>query len=69
MIDLTLKNNIQDMVTTYNDLLTLFDNLEDTEASLELSGALSEDGTSIRFLGDKIRSTVFADSSTASGKY
>ena len=63
----TLKNNIQDMVTTYNDLLTLFDNLEDTEASLELSGALSEDGTFVRFLGDKIRSTVFADSSTTSG--
>jgi flagellar hook-associated protein 2 len=63
----TLKTNIQDMVTNYNDLLTLFDNLIDTEASLELSGALSEDGSLVRFLTDKIRGTVFADSSTMSG--
>ena len=63
----TLKSNVQDMVTNYNDLLTLFDNFVDTEASLELSGALSEDGSLVRFLTNKIRSTVFADSSTSSG--
>ena len=63
----TLKTNIQDMVTTYNDLLTLFDNFTATDSDAEMAGALSEDGALVRFLKDKIRSTVFADSSTASG--
>ena len=63
----TLKTNVQDMVTTYNDLLTLFDNFTATDSDAEMAGAFSEDGALVRFLKDKIRSTVFADSSTASG--
>jgi flagellar hook-associated protein 2 len=56
------------MVTTYNDLLSLFDEVLDEEAGLEYSGALSEDSSLVRYITDKIRSTVFADSSTASGE-
>ena len=64
----TLKTNIEAMVTTYNDLLSLFQEVSDEEAELEFSGALSEDSSLVRYLTDKIRSTVFADSSTASGE-
>jgi flagellar hook-associated protein 2 len=65
----TLKTNIQNMVTTYNDLLTLFDNVmnTDTESDSELAGALAEDGSMVRFLANKIRSAVFDNSSTPSG--
>ena len=65
----TLKTNIQDMVTNYNSLLTLFDNVltVDTDSESELTGALAEDSSMIRFLTDKIRSVVFANSSTSSG--
>lgn len=63
----TLKTNIQDMVSKYNDLLLLFDNVMAVDSDIELSGALSEDGTLVRFLRDKIRDTVFGDSSTPSG--
>ena len=64
----TLKTSIQAMVTTYNDLLSLFQEVSEEEAELEFSGALSEDSSLVRYLTDKIRSTVFADSSTASGE-
>lgn len=62
-----LKTSIQDMVQSYNDLLLLFDNFTAEKTDVEMSGALSEDGALVRFLTSKIRTTIFADSSTASG--
>ena len=65
----TLKANIQNMVNTYNDLLTLFTTITapESDSEIEMSGALSDDTSLVRFLKDKIRATVFAESSTASG--
>ena len=62
-----LKTSIADMVTAYNDIGTLLDNFTDTDSEAELSGALSGDTSLVRFLNDKIRSAMFADSSTPSG--
>jgi flagellar hook-associated protein 2 len=62
----TLKTNIQSVVSSYNDLLTLFDNFTAVDSEADMAGALSEDGSMVRFITDKIRSTVFADSSTPS---
>jgi flagellar hook-associated protein 2 len=62
----TLKTNLQNMVTAYNDLLLLFDNFTAVDSEADMAGALSEDGSMVRFLTDKIRSIVFADSSTPS---
>jgi flagellar hook-associated protein 2 len=62
----TLKTNIQSMVASYNDLLTLFDNFTAVDSEADMAGALSEDGSMVRFITDKIRTTVFADSSTPS---
>ena len=62
----TLKTNIQSMVASYNDLLTLFDNFTAVDSEAEMAGALSEDGSMVRFITDKIRTKVFADSSTPS---
>jgi flagellar hook-associated protein 2 len=62
-----LKTNIQDMVTSYNDLLTLFNNFTATDSDADMAGALSEDGGLVRFLRDKLRAAVFADSSTSAG--
>tara|TARA_B110001450_G_C17647564_1_gene491870 strand:- start:67 stop:2118 length:2052 start_codon:yes stop_codon:yes gene_type:complete len=62
----TLKTNIQSMVTAYNDLLTLFDNFTSVDSEADMAGALSEDGSMVRFITDKIRTTVFANSSTPS---
>ena len=61
-----LKTNIQSMVTAYNDLLTLFDNFVAVDSEADMAGALSEDGSMVRFITNKIRTTVFADSSTPS---
>lgn len=57
------------MVNTYNDLLTLFTTITapEPDSEIEMSGALSDDTSLVRFLKDKIRTTVFAESSTASG--
>ena len=63
----TLKTNIKDMVTAYNDLLGLFDELTATDDTTDLAGALSEDGSMVRFLKNKTRDVVFAESSTPSG--
>ena len=63
----TLKTRIQDMVTSYNDVLTIFDNFTATDSEAELAGALSGDTSLIRFLKDKIKSAVFANSSTPAG--
>jgi flagellar hook-associated protein 2 len=63
----TLKTNLQDMVTTYNDLNTLFSELTSEGSEAELGGALSDDTSLVRYLKNQIRSAVFADSSTTSG--
>jgi len=64
----TLKTNIQEVVNNYNDLLLMFENFTATDSEAEMAGALSEDNSLVRFLKDKIRAVVFADSSTASGE-
>jgi len=63
----TLKTNIKDMVNHYNDLLDLFDEFTKTDDTTDLAGALSEDGSMVRFLKNKTRDVVFAESSTPSG--
>jgi flagellar hook-associated protein 2 len=63
----SLKTSIKEMVQSYNDLLLLFDNFTSEKTEVEMSGALSEDGSLVRFLTNKIRTTIFSDSSTASG--
>lgn len=63
----TLKTTLQEVVTNYNDLLTLFDNFTATDSEADMAGALSEDSSLVRFVKDKIRSAVFDDSSTGSG--
>ena len=63
----TLKNSVQNMIQTYNDVLTLFDNFVAFDSEEEMAGDLADDTSIIRFLRDKIRSAVFGDSSTGSG--
>lgn len=62
-----LKTSIQNVVASYNDLLVLVENFTSTDSEAEMAGALSEDGSLVRFLKDKIRASVFSDSSSASG--
>ena len=63
----TLKTNIQDMVSTYNDLLSLFDNFTAVDSDAEMAGALSDDTSMVRFLKTKLKDAIFDDSSTPSG--
>jgi len=64
----TLKVNLRSMVTTYNDVLTLFNNFTSVEdADVEMSGALSDDTSLIRFLKDKMHAAIFGVSSSPSG--
>ena len=63
----TLKTNLEDVVSAYNSLNTLFTELtagatDDTEA-----GGLSDDTSLVRYLKGQIRTAVFANSSTTSG--
>lgn len=64
-----LKTNIKGMVAAYNDLISLFDEVTSSDVTLEsdLAGALSEDGSIVRFLKTKLSSSIFGDSSTPSG--
>ena len=62
----SLKSNIQSMVVAYNDLLNLFDTFTAVDSDADLAGSLSEDGSMVRFITNKIRTKVFADSSTPS---
>lgn len=63
----TLKTNLQEMVSTYNDLLSLFDNFTAVDSEADMAGALSEDTSLVRFLKNKVREAVFSNSSTPSG--
>ena len=62
----SLKSNIQSMVVAYNDLLNLFDTFTAVDSDADMAGSLSEDGSMVRFITNKIRTKVFADSSTPS---
>ncbi|MFL2494235.1 MAG: flagellar filament capping protein FliD [Porticoccaceae bacterium] len=64
----TLKTSIQSMVTTYNDVLTLFDNFTSVdESEVEFAGALADDTSMVRFIKDKMYAAIFANSSSPSG--
>lgn len=63
----TLKTNIRDMVTQYNNLLALLDDFTAVDSDVEMAGALSDDASTVRFLKTKVQDAVFGDSSTASG--
>ena len=63
----TLKTNLQTMITTYNDLNTMFGELTAAGSEAELGGALADDTSLVRYLRTQIRSALFADSSTTSG--
>ena len=63
----TLKTNIKDMVTSYNDVVTLFENFTASDSEAELSGSLNGDTSMVRFLKDKIHAAIFANSSTGAG--
>jgi flagellar hook-associated protein 2 len=66
----TLKSAIQDVVKNYNDFLGLLDELTATpedDATGDMVGALVEDTSLVRFLKNKVKDAVFADSSTPSG--
>jgi flagellar hook-associated protein 2 len=63
----TLKTNLQNMITTYNDLNTLFTELTAEGSEAELGGALTDDTSLVRYLKSQIRTAIFADSSTTSG--
>ncbi len=62
-----LKTNIQNMVSSYNDLNTILNQLANPGATTELGGALAGDTALIRNVRNQIRSAIFADSSTTSG--
>ena len=63
----TLKTNLQNMITTYNDLNTLLSELTAEGSEAELGGALADDTSLVRYLKSQIRTAIFADSSTTSG--
>ena len=66
----TLKTNVQNIVTVYNALNDLYTTLgaEDPDSENKLDGALAADGALIRQLRSTIRTSLFANSSTTSGK-
>jgi flagellar hook-associated protein 2 len=63
----TLKTNLENVVTAYNDLNTLFTELTAEGSEAELGGALADDTSLVRYLKSQIRTALFADSSTTSG--
>jgi len=63
----TLKSNIQQMVSSYNDLVLICDNFTAIDSDAEMAGALSEDTSIVRFLKTKLKEVIFGDSSTPSG--
>ena len=63
----TLKTNLENVVTAYNDLNTLFSELTSEGSEAELGGALADDTSLVRYLKSQIRTALFADSSTTSG--
>jgi len=62
-----LKTGIQSMVSTYNDTVTLLNTVTAADSEAELAGSLTDDSSVVRFLKNKIRTNILADSSTPSG--
>lgn len=62
-----LKANLQGVITTYNGLNSVLNELTSVSADTELGGALAGDQSLVRFLRDRIRTAIFADSSTTAG--
>lgn len=65
--DTTLKTNLQNVVTAYNALNTLFTELTSQATEDDIAGGLSDDTSLVRYLQSQIRTAIFADSSTKSG--
>jgi flagellar hook-associated protein 2 len=63
----TLKTNLQNVVTAYNTLNTLFTELTTKATEDDIAGGLSDDTSLVRYLQSQIRTAIFADSSTTSG--
>ena len=63
----TLKTNLQNVVTAYNALNTLFTELTAQATEDDIAGGLSDDTSLVRYLQSQIRTAIFADSSTTSG--
>ena len=63
----TLKTNLQNVVTAYNTLNTLFTELTAQATEDDIAGGLSDDTSLVRYLQSQIRTAIFADSSTTSG--
>jgi flagellar hook-associated protein 2 len=65
----TLKSTVQEVVNNYNNFLKLLDEFttSDDNSTADMAGALTEDTSLIRFLKNKVKDAVFADSSTPSG--
>jgi flagellar hook-associated protein 2 len=63
----TLKTNLQNVVTAYNALNTLFTELTAQATEDDIAGGLSDDTSLVRYLQSQIRTAIFSDSSTTSG--
>ena len=63
----TLKTNLEDVVSAYNSLNTLFTELTAGATDDDEAGGLSNDTSLVRYLKGQIRSAIFATSSTPSG--
>lgn len=64
-----LKTNVKEVVTRYNDLLSLLDEFTEVDSESDLGGALLEDTSMVRFLKNKVKDSIFGDSSTPSGSF
>ena len=63
----TLKTNLENVVSAYNSLNTLFTELTAGATDDDEAGGLSNDTSLVRYLKGQIRSAIFANSSTPSG--
>ena len=63
----TLKTNLENVVSAYNSLNTLFTELTAGATDDDEAGGLSNDTSLVRYLKGQIRSAIFATSSTPSG--
>lgn len=63
----SLKTNIKEVVTNYNDLMLLLDNFTAVDSDADMAGALADDTSMVRFLRDKIKTAVLGESSTPTG--
>jgi len=64
-----LKTNVKEVVTRYNDFLSLLDEFTEVDSESDLGGALLEDTSMVRFLKNKVKDSIFGDSTTPSGSF